>query len=123
MSVNRPSLPPRSSLSRLAPLLLSTLIVGPAAAQEPLPDPELLMFLAEFADEQGEVADPALLQHAQSELDRAQQDDEGRAPAKNARTPTAIDASEPEAQGDAQIRAGATSANASRARRAEKHDD
>jgi hypothetical protein len=107
----------------IGPLLAGVLSVAPASAAQPLPDPELLLFLAEFADEQGELADPALLQHAQAELENGAA---GNASAsRSGRHAGAVDsgvqvhASDDEAPTDA----AAASGNSSRARRAENHDD
>jgi hypothetical protein len=52
----------------LWPLLLAASLAG--AEAEPAPDAELLLFLAEFASEEGELVEPALLQHAEGELDK-----------------------------------------------------
>lgn len=112
------------AVSRLrAPLLLCALIAAPAFAKQPLPDSELLLFLAEFADEQGEVPDPALLQHAQSELARGPAEHGSSAPQAGARADEGTEPSDTHTEGDAHPRASATNGNTARARRAEKHHD
>jgi len=49
-------------VGRLMRVLWSgVLLAGAAAAEEALPDAEMLMFLAEFADDSGDVVDPEAL--------------------------------------------------------------
>jgi len=101
----------------LVALLACMIAAAASAAQPPLPDAELLLFLAEFADEQGDLTDPAFLEHARTEWDRGNAQDESAD--RPAHAQESID-HEPAA---ADARAGAASGDASRAQRAEKHDD